>query len=170
MNQESRIDNRVEESGVGNAGGIEITTTNLSLKEGGLITVNTFGEGNAGVIVINALGTISADGEGESTQISSGIYNQIVGIGDAGGIQITTTNLFLTRGGVLGASTFEQGDAGAIRVLHPVPTKCESGRLVRWIWLNLQFLEQGRQGKTAIAKVSHRSSVQGKMGKIGKKL
>ena len=116
LNQASRIDNRVEESGMGNAGEIKINTTNLFLKQGGLITANTFGEGNAGIIVIDASGNISADGEGQSTQISSGIYSQVVGVGDASGIQITTTNLSLTNGGVIGASTFGIGDAGAINI------------------------------------------------------
>ena len=116
VSQESRIDNRVRELAVGNAGEIKINTNNLFLKEGGFITANTFGQGNAGAITINALDTISADGEGESIQFPSGIYSQVVGEGDSGEIEITTSNLSLTQGGKVSASTVGQGNAGAITI------------------------------------------------------
>ncbi|MDJ0570086.1 MAG: filamentous hemagglutinin N-terminal domain-containing protein [Pleurocapsa sp. MO_192.B19] len=106
----SGIRSRVEESGVGNSGGINLTTTNLSLIGGGTISANTFGRGNAGEITINASDTISADGEG-------GIFSRVTGaaaIVNSGGINLTTANLFLTQNGTVSASTFAQGNAGAI--------------------------------------------------------
>ena len=116
VSQESLISNRVEESGVGNAGGINITTTDLSLAQGGIVSASTFGQGNAGAITINASGTISADGENQEG-LNSGIFSQVAeGEGDSGGIKITTTDLSLTQGGVVDASTFGQGDAGRITI------------------------------------------------------
>ena len=116
VSQESRIDNRVGELGVGNAGEIKINTNNLFLKEGGRVSATTEGQGNAGTVTINASGNISADGESESSQFPSGIYSQVVGEGESGGIEITTSNLSLTQGGQVNASTAGQGNAGAIVV------------------------------------------------------
>ena len=111
----SGIFSLVEESAVGNSGGIDITTTNLSLTQGGTVDSSTAGQGNTGKITLEANGTIEA--VGESFQgFSSGIFSIVedTGQGNAGGIDITTTNLFLIRGGQISASTFSQGDAGKI--------------------------------------------------------
>ena len=43
LSQESRISNQVAPTGIGNAGNIKITTTNLSLTQGGAISTSTFG-------------------------------------------------------------------------------------------------------------------------------
>ncbi len=102
---------------VGNAGGIDITTANLFLIQGGQVTATTGAQGDAGVITIEASDTISVDGEsqdGASSGISSGVFD--TGVGNAGGIDITTANLSLTQGGVVNASTFGRGDAGAITI------------------------------------------------------
>ncbi len=117
VSQGSRILNRVEESGVGNAGGIDITTANLSLTQGGQVSANTFGQGDAGAIAISASETISADGETQAGS-NSGIGSQVgpTAVGNSGGIDLTTAKLFLTQGGRVIASTFGQGDAGAITI------------------------------------------------------
>ena len=108
----------VEDTGQGNAGGINITTTNLSLIRGGQISVSTFSQGDAGKIVLEAYGIIEADGE-TSEGFPSGIFSRIESeaIGDSGGIDITTTDLSLTRGSVVEASTNGQGDAGKIALV-----------------------------------------------------
>ena len=107
----------VEDAGQGNAGGIDITTTNLSLTQGGTVDSSTAGQGNTGKITIDANGTIEAVGE-SSQGFSSGIFSIVedAGQGNAGGIDITTTNLSLIRGGQISASTFSQGDAGKIAI------------------------------------------------------
>ena len=114
----SGIFNIVEESAVGNAGGIDITTTNLSLIRGGQISASTFSQGDAGKITIDANGTIEAVGE-TSEGFLSGIFSRIESEarGDSGGIDITTTDLSLTRGSVVEASTNGQGDAGKIALV-----------------------------------------------------
>ncbi|MDJ0743138.1 MAG: filamentous hemagglutinin N-terminal domain-containing protein, partial [Xenococcaceae cyanobacterium MO_167.B27] len=117
VSQGSRIFNRVEESGVGNSGGINITTTNLFLTEGSVVNASIFGEGNGGTININASGTISAD-KVDQDGLGSGIFSQVGerGVGNSGGINITTTKLFLRQGGQVTASTFGDGNAGAITI------------------------------------------------------
>ncbi|MDJ0532066.1 MAG: filamentous hemagglutinin N-terminal domain-containing protein [Xenococcaceae cyanobacterium MO_207.B15] len=117
VSQGSRIFNRVEESGVGNSGGINITTTNLFLTEGSVVNASIFGEGNGGTININASGTISAD-KVDQDGLGSGIFSEVAdtGMGNSGGINITTTKLFLRQGGQVTASTFGDGNAGAITI------------------------------------------------------
>jgi filamentous hemagglutinin family protein len=95
--------------GEGNAGNINIDTTNLNLKDSLLIS-NTQGKGNAGDININAKDTISLDGKNGNSLILSSVEiatsNQkpilnnegiaFTGEGNAGNINITTNNLTLT--------------------------------------------------------------------------
>ena len=142
VSEGSFITNNLEESGVGNAGGINIATDNLSLTQGSQINSSTFGQGNGGAITIEALDTISIDGvdadgfssdiEGEITprsgiilidgeteaEIPSGIFSQVRqgATGDGGEIDITTTNLSLSGGGKVDASTLGVGDAGGITI------------------------------------------------------
>ena len=103
--------------GQGNAGEIDLTTANLSLTEGGVVTNSTFGLGDGGVITIDASDTILVEGA------NSGIFSQVgadavgnIGQGNAGKIDIITANLSLTEGGVVTNSTSGQGNAGAITI------------------------------------------------------
>ena len=113
----SAIGSTVEGTAVGDSGGINITTTDLTLTQGGIVAASTFGQGDAGVVSINATGTISADGE-RSSGNASGVFSTVEGtaVGNSGGIDITTTDLTLTQGGVINGSTFGQGNAGAITI------------------------------------------------------
>ena len=107
----------VEESGIGDSGGIDIRATNIALTRGSRISASTLGEGNAGAVVVNADESISIDGErtdGFNSVISSVVAAS--GIGDSSGINLSTTNLSLTQGGQVNASTYGEGDAGAITV------------------------------------------------------
>jgi large exoprotein involved in heme utilization and adhesion len=101
----------------GNAGGIEITTKNLNLTNGGQIDASTFGQGNAGTVKITASDTISVNGEskdGFPSGIGSAVSN--TGVGNAGGVEITTDKLSLTNGGILTVKSFGQGVAGNLFV------------------------------------------------------
>ena len=117
VSQDSGIFSQVV--GEGDSGGINITTTNLSLREGGQIDATTFGAGNAGAIDITTTGTISAEG--------GGIFSQVVGEGDSGGINITTTNLSLREGGQIDATTFGAGNTGAIDINATGTISAEGG-------------------------------------------
>ncbi len=93
----SRIINLVGEGGVGNSGNINITASSIEIINGGLIDTSTFGQGNAGLIDITALDTISIDGE-DSNQNSSRISSRVDpgAVGNAEGVAITTDNLSVT--------------------------------------------------------------------------
>lgn len=84
VSQESRILNQVASTGVGNAGNINITTTNLTLTNGGRVSASTFGRGNAGNLIIDA----------DTLQLKDGgtITAQSRGTGIAGNIIIDLKN------------------------------------------------------------------------------
>jgi filamentous hemagglutinin family protein len=113
----SGITSLVDEGAEGNSGGVTISTTNLNLINGGRVSADTFGQGDAGAVNVTATGDITADGE-DSEGIPSGVSSQVTSsaVGNSGGVTIFTTNLNLTKGGRVDASTFGQGNAGAVNV------------------------------------------------------
>jgi filamentous hemagglutinin family protein len=114
---ESRITNQVNQDGVGNSGNININTGSLETTNGGIIDTSTFGQGNAGLVEITASDTISIDGEnanGSSSLIGSRVEPGAVG--NAAGVNISTTNLTVSNGGYIDGSTFGQGNAGLIEI------------------------------------------------------
>ena len=113
----SGITSQVSSSAIGNSGGVKITTTNLNLTAGGQVDASILGEGDAGAVEVTATGDITADGE-NSAGFPSGISSLVnsSATGNSGGVKITTTNLNLTTGGRVDASTFGEGDAGAVEV------------------------------------------------------
>jgi filamentous hemagglutinin family protein len=116
--QGSRIQSRVYENSVGNAGNINIQTGSLSLTEGSLVTGSTYGNGNGGDVTINASNNIAVDGFGNEG-IPSGIFSNVSSenaVGNAGEIKITTDNLTLTNGGVVNSVTFGEGNAGKVTI------------------------------------------------------
>lgn len=111
------IFSNVQGDAVGDAGGVEITTTNLNLTNAGRVDANTFAQGNAGTVTIKATDTISIDGqdqEGFNSGISSSV--NLGAVGNAGGVNLTTKNLSLSNGAVINASTSGEGDAGSVSI------------------------------------------------------
>ncbi|NJR76792.1 MAG: S-layer family protein [Scytonema sp. CRU_2_7] len=107
----SSIRSRVSENAVGNSGGIDITTQKLSLTNKANLSATTDGKGNSGQVTIRAGDTISlSDGSLINSRVSDD------GVGDSGGIDITTEKLFLTNNAALNASSTGDGAAGDIEV------------------------------------------------------
>ncbi len=111
----SYISNQVNSEAEGNAGGINITTSNLSLSNGGRIDASVSGRGNAGSVSIDATDTITIDGEALQGRVS-GAFSRVnpEAEGNAGGINITTSNLNLSNGGRIDASVLSRGNAGSV--------------------------------------------------------
>ena len=111
----SYISNQVNSEAEGNAGGINIITSNLSLSNGGQIDASVLGRGNAGSVVIDATDTITIDGEALQGRVS-GAFSRVnsEAEGNAGGINITTSNLSLSNGGRIDASVSGRGNAGSV--------------------------------------------------------
>ncbi|MGL4883556.1 MAG: filamentous hemagglutinin N-terminal domain-containing protein, partial [Waterburya sp.] len=113
----SGVTSQVNPGAVGNAGGVTISTNNLTLTNGGRVDASTFGQGNAGSVNITATGDLTFDGE-DSEGFPSGVTSFVEqgAKGDAGGVRISTSNLTLTNGGRVDASTFGQGNAGEVDI------------------------------------------------------
>jgi filamentous hemagglutinin family protein len=109
---ESAISNRVLFSGVGNGGNIFLTTNILEGRNGAVIDASTFGQGNAGKILIRV-----AD---EFTLVGSGILSNVgsEAIGNVGEIRIDAGSVTFTDETQLQAGFFSggQGNRGIISV------------------------------------------------------
>jgi filamentous hemagglutinin family protein len=101
----------------GDGGGdINITTGSLTVTSGAGLTANTFGEGKAGSVIINARDTVAFDGVSRSIGIPSGAFStaRLASVGDGGDINITTGSLAVTGGARLSTSIEREGKAGNV--------------------------------------------------------
>ena len=110
----SNIASQVNPTAVGSSGGIDITTTNLFVRNEGQISASSTAgsQGNAGPVEIIASGGITIDGSGAS--IASLVESGATGI--SGGLIIDTDNLTVANGGKVDASTGGQGDSGSVQI------------------------------------------------------
>ena len=111
IGQGSIVTNSVLPDATGNSGNVNIKAKFVSLTDNAQIGAITFGQGNAGKILIEAKDTVSLAG---NTSIRSNVYSEAEG--DGGDINIQTRLLSLTDAADLSTSTFGQGDAGNITV------------------------------------------------------
>jgi filamentous hemagglutinin family protein len=113
---------RLELGGVGRSGDIRIITGSLSLTGippqvadaniGQLVTA-TFGQGDAGNVIINARDRVSLDGRGSDIWT---LVAQNRGVGNAGDIIIDSGSFSMTNGARLVSTTEQQGEAGDITI------------------------------------------------------
>ncbi|MFM6349908.1 MAG: S-layer family protein, partial [Dolichospermum sp.] len=93
----------------GNGGSITIDTSTLTLENGGYISANTYGKGNAGNVVIKATQGVNVRG-----WLSSDVND--TGDGNSGGITIDTSTLTIENTGIISANTSGKGNAGNIAI------------------------------------------------------
>ena len=99
----------------GNAGSVDVNAKNLSLLDGGLLSLSTFSTGNSGNLNVNI--TESTQLIGFSTNlIPSAIASTSLGVGNAGNVTLNTSQLLLQDGGRIGASVINRGSAGSIEI------------------------------------------------------
>ncbi|MEH2084419.1 MAG: S-layer family protein [Nostoc sp.] len=106
----SAIFSRVEEKGRGQGGDIRISAKSLSLSNNAQLLASTFGQGNAGSIIIDTKEAVFLDGN-RSFALST---LEKTGEGRGGDIRITTRALSLTNGAQLASSSDGNGNAGNI--------------------------------------------------------
>ena len=112
----SSIANLVELDAIGNAGNINIATSNLNLSNKGRIEASTFGTGNSGAVRVTS-DAIAID-TGEFASAPSGIFSHVEteAVGNSGGANITTTNLTITDGGRIASNTAGEGNSGSVNI------------------------------------------------------
>ncbi len=108
----SGIFNLVNIGAFGNAGNTDINTGSLNVIGNAQIGSVTFGQGNTGIINIQARDTVSLSGT------NSGVVSTVApsGVGNGADINIQTRSLSLSGGAILSTSTFGQGNSGNVRV------------------------------------------------------
>ncbi|MGL6344492.1 MAG: filamentous hemagglutinin N-terminal domain-containing protein, partial [Waterburya sp.] len=102
----------------GNAGNIKINTNNLSILNGGQISVGNENEvgsqGNGGSLTINAVDSIKLFGRSSNGEFPSGLFTQADGSGDAGDLEIVTKQLEISNGAEISTSAIGSGRGGDI--------------------------------------------------------
>ncbi|MBD2207861.1 filamentous hemagglutinin N-terminal domain-containing protein [Calothrix sp. FACHB-1219] len=104
---------------IANAGDITVTSRLLSIRDGARISTQTFNQGRAGNLTINARESLNILGTGtQNGQIfGSGLFTSTAGLGASGNIKIFDTNrIVIGSGGQISASTFGEGKGGNIEV------------------------------------------------------
>ena len=115
VGRENKINSsRLEASsqGTGDAGNLAITTNNLSIQDGGIVSAATSGAGQGGTLTVNASDTVEVLGQGlgeDSQVIPSRLEVSSEGTGDAGNLAIATNNLRLRDGGEIRATSDQAG-------------------------------------------------------------
>ena len=117
--EDAGIFNQVAQGAVENGGDIIIEATSFELSGRADLSASTFGEGDAGSIIINARDSVlisgdpvSIDGDREITNIFN--RSNTPARGDAGNIIITTNSFEFIDGADMSTSTFGGGDAGNV--------------------------------------------------------
>ena len=98
--------------GVGQGGDVFVTSGDVFLTGGGVISTSTFGEGDGGDIVLRA-GKLTLAGANDFTGIFANV--ETGGIGHGGNILVRSGDLTL-RGGAISADTNGGGDGGNVTV------------------------------------------------------
>jgi filamentous hemagglutinin family protein len=115
LNQASEIATTSISSG--NAGNINISTTNIRLEDGATIAVSPFGTGKGGTINIDSTQSIEIIGTSPRTgSVSSSITANTFAEGNAGDLKINTNRLTIKDGGFLISTTSTAGDAGDLDI------------------------------------------------------
>ena len=121
----SEIASEVSRDGNGNSGNINISTGSLLINNGGAISSEIFGAGNAGDIIINATDTVSIQDfvegvliDGSNAGFNSNIAARVLAnaTGNGGNIEINSKDIFITNQGSLDTSSFGIGNAGSITI------------------------------------------------------
>ncbi len=110
LSEGSLLANLVLEQAIGNGGNVDVTTGSLQVNSGAALSATTRGQGNGGLVTIQAADTVFFDGGDAFSQVASGA------VGNAQGIEISARELSVSNGGQLSASTLGQGDVGKISI------------------------------------------------------
>ncbi|MBV6624505.1 MAG: filamentous hemagglutinin N-terminal domain-containing protein [Rivularia sp. (in: Bacteria)] len=100
----------------GNAGAIDISTSGLTIRNGGVMSSSSFAKGNAGNLTIDASEFIEVEGiDPNSNQISI-LSSTTFSAGNGGNLNINTRSLTVKNGGRVDASTLGSGAAGNMTI------------------------------------------------------
>jgi filamentous hemagglutinin family protein len=108
---------QIDNLGTARTGNNSILAGQLSLKDGGQITNQTFTQAPGGNIKIDVTGSITIDGFAPGNpNISSSILKTIFSSDNTGDITVSTNNLRILNSGSIASLTLGSGQAGMVRV------------------------------------------------------
>ena len=101
----------------GEGGGvIAVWGRQVQLSDGSQIAAPTLGSKAGRGLTVNASESVKLNGTSLDKLLSSGLFTQTGGTGDAGDLTITTKNLLVENGARILAGTFSEGNAGNLTV------------------------------------------------------
>ncbi|MEO1432233.1 MAG: filamentous hemagglutinin N-terminal domain-containing protein [Cyanobacteria bacterium J06633_8] len=109
LTQESLID-------ASGTGSIQLQGRNISFNDGSMALIQNTTSNAAGDITIRAAGILQLDGMSANAEIRSGLENQALGTGNAGGIQVMASDVMINDGAAILTRSFSSGRAGDIVV------------------------------------------------------
>jgi filamentous hemagglutinin family protein len=108
---------RIDNLGKGQTGDITISATQLSLQNGGEISIQLFTLAPGGNIEVNVTGSININGFIPNSPIATSVIETLTtSSANAGNLAISTGNLSILDGGSLGSATVGSGQAGMVLV------------------------------------------------------
>ena len=102
--------------GSGTTGTIEIEAGNLFIENGGTLLSTNFGQGEAGDLTIKSPGLIKVSGFQPDILANSAIGSLATSSGNAGNLNINTSNLLIEKGAKVGSATLASGQAGNLNL------------------------------------------------------
>ena len=115
---------QIDRTGEGRGGNLTIETERLSISDGSKVQVATFGQGDAGELLIRASEIDVFNRPDVDSNFSTGIFAGVLldprtttpPRGNGGNLTIETKRLSISDGAEISASTFGKGNAGAIKI------------------------------------------------------
>ena len=100
------------------AGGVRVQGRNITLTEGSVILSETLGNGEGGLLQVNASESITADGTTSDFGYGSGLVAEIVpdATGRGSDLLVNTKNLIVSGGAFISSGTFGAGNSGSVTV------------------------------------------------------
>ncbi len=102
--------------GSGKSGNMNITASNLTITDGGVIISNNFGKGDNGNVNVNVSGTIEIKGIYPITLAPANISSSVFGQGNGGYLNINTSRLIVDNGGSVATATLNSGAGGNLTI------------------------------------------------------
>ncbi|WP_424102751.1 filamentous hemagglutinin N-terminal domain-containing protein [Moorena producens] len=102
--------------GTGKAGDVSITTGELIVKDGAIVSASTLSEGNGGNLTVDADSTVQVIGTSADGRFRSRLLAQTEGTGNGGNVNITTGEFIVSDGAEVSTTSFSEGGAGKLTV------------------------------------------------------
>jgi filamentous hemagglutinin family protein len=112
LTDSSIIDSVVGTNAQGAAGGVLLNAGSVSIKNASSLTTSTFGQGNAGLVLVLASGDVSVVGKDSKILSTAEAGSNFA----AGGIGVVASTLYIKDGGTVSVNNQGLGEAGAIAI------------------------------------------------------